>query len=84
MNREVMITTIDNPFNPFDDFESWLMFDIEKQHFSCERLARIVNLSSDMSQSEIDAETERAIDEIIQYDVEDIYQKVVRQAVNNT
>jgi hypothetical protein len=73
-----MLTTIDNPFNPFDDFESWLMFDIEKQHFSCERLARIVNITDEMSPSEIDFETERAIDEIIKYDVEDIYQKVTR------
>lgn len=77
-NYEVMLTTIDNPFNPFDDFESWLMFDIEKQHFSCERLARIVNITDEMSPSEIDFETERAIDEIIKYDVEDIYQKVTR------
>ena len=82
-NNEVMLTTIDNPFNPFDDFENWRMFDIEKQHYTCERLARIVNLSEEMSQSEVDAETERAIDEIIKYDVEDIYQKVSRPIDKN-
>ena len=82
-NNEVMLTTIDNPFNPFDDFENWRMFDIEKQYYTCERLARIVNLSEEMSQSEVDAETERAIDEIIKYDVEDIYQKVSRPINRN-
>ena len=82
-SNEVMLTTIDNPFNPFDDFENWRMFDIEKQHYTFERLARIVNLSEEMSQSEVDAETERAIDEIIKYDVEDIYQKVSRPINRN-
>ena len=82
-SNEVMLTTIDNPFNPFDDFENWRMFDIEKQHYTGERLARIVNLSEEMSQSEVDAETERAIDEIIKYDVEDIYQKVSRPIKRN-
>ena len=82
-SNEVMLTTIDNPFNPFDDFENWRMFDIEKQHYTCERLARSVNLSEEMSQSEVDAETERAIDEIIKYDVEDIYQKVSRPINRN-
>lgn len=80
--NEVMLTTIDNPFNPFDDFDSWRMFDIEKQHFCCERLARIVNLSPEMSEAEENIETERAIDEIIKYDVEDIYQKVTKQAAS--
>ena len=82
-SNEVMLTTIDNPFNPFDDFANWRMFDIEKQDYTCERLARIVNLSEEMSQSEVDAETERAIDEIIKYDVEDIYQKVSRPINRN-
>ena len=25
-----MLSTIDNPFNPFEDYSSWLMFDKEK------------------------------------------------------
>ena len=77
--REVMISTVDNPFNPFDNFEAWRMFDIEKEHFSCERLARIINLSPDMSEHEEDVERERAIDEIIKYDPEDKFIKVVRE-----
>ena len=76
--QDVMITTIDNPFDPFEQLEAWRMFDIEKQHFTCERLARITRLSPEMSQSEIDQEIERAIDEIIKYDFMNIYKKVTK------
>ena len=78
--HEVMLTTIDNPFNPFDDFDNWLMFDREKDHKCCELLARNANISDEMSQFEIDEEVERAIDEIIKHDPLDIYQKVTRPA----
>ena len=63
---EFMLTTIDNPFDPFDEFIPWRMFDIEKQHFCCEYLARIANVSDEMTQKEKNAEIERAIDEIIE------------------
>lgn len=79
-----MITTIDNPFDPFEQIEAWRMFDIEKQHFTCERLARITRLSPEMSDFEKEQEIERAIDEIIKYDPEDKFIKVTRQAVSST
>lgn len=75
---EFMLTTLDNPFNPFDDFTSWFLFDVEKGYYSCSYLARIANLNDDMTQRERDAEIERAIDEIIKYDFRDIYKKVSR------
>lgn len=76
MAKECMLTTFDNPFNPFDDFTLWLLYDKEKGYNTCERLARIAHLSDDMSQDEIDEETERAMDEIIFYDFLNVYKKV--------
>ena len=78
MSNDCMLTTFDNPFDPFDQFTSWLLFDKEKGHNTCEYLARIANLSDDMSQEEIDIETERAIDSIIKYDVTNTFKKVTR------
>ena len=79
MTRQVHITTIDNPFNPFDDFDSWFMFDIEKGYNSGSRLARICHITADMTEKEINEEIERAIDRLIEIDPLDIYIKVVNE-----
>lgn len=71
-----MLTTYDNPFNPFEQFSSWFLFDVEKGYNTCSYLARIAKLSDEMSQQEEDEEVERAIDEIIKYDFMNIYKKV--------
>lgn len=76
-----MLTTFDNPFDPFEQFTSWFLFDIEKGYNTCSYLARIAQLEDDMSQPEQDKEIERAIDEIIKYDFLNIYKKVRREAV---
>jgi hypothetical protein len=73
-----MLTTFDNPYNPFEDYTSWFMFDIEKHYNSASKLARIAKLSDDMTQKEVDEETERAIDEIIKYDFMNVYKKVTK------
>lgn len=74
-----MLTTIDNPFDPFEQFTSWMLFDKEKGYDSSERLMRIANISDDMTQKEVDEEIERAIDEIIKYDFMNIYIKVKKE-----
>ena len=79
MADDCMLTTFDNPYNPFDEFTLWLMFDKEKGYNTCEHLARIIQLSDDLSEKEIDEETERAIDEIIKYDPLNIYKKVIKE-----
>ena len=78
MASECMLTTFDNPFDPFEQFTSWLMFDKEKGYDSCERVARIAKFSDDMTEKEIDEENERAIDEIIKYDFMNVYKKVTK------
>ena len=74
-----MLTTFDNPFDPFEQFTSWFLFDVEKGYNTCSYLARIAQPTDDMSQSEKNVEIERAIDEIIKYDFMNIYKKVRKQ-----
>ena len=75
---DCMLTTFDNPYDPFEQFTDWFMFDIEKGYNTCGYIARIAQFSDDMTQKEIDEENERAIDEIIKYDFMNIYKKVRR------
>ena len=79
MSKQTTVTTIDNPFNPFDDFTSWFMFDIEKGYYSCSKLARLTKLTDDMTEKEESEEIERAVDRLIEIDPLDIYIKVVRE-----
>lgn len=76
MEKGYMLTTLDNPFDPFNEFTSWYMFDCEKGHNTSSRLARIANIDSEMSQKEVDDEMDRAMDFIVKYDLEDKYIKV--------
>lgn len=73
-----MLTTIDNPYNPFDEFDKWFLYDVEKGYNSCGYLARIARTSEQFSDLENDEEIERAIDEIIEHDFMHIYVKLVR------
>ena len=75
--KKAMLSTIDNPFNPFDNFDSWFMYDMDKGYNSCAYLARIGKFSDQLTDQENDEEQERAIDEIIKYDPLGIYIKVV-------
>ena len=83
MSNEFMLTTIDNPFDPFEEFTSWFLFDVEKGYNTCSRLARIANISDELSEKEVDEEIERAIDEIIKYDFMNIYKKVKRKKTSS-
>lgn len=82
MDTEVMLTTFDNPHDPFDDFVSWFLFDVEHGYNTCSKLARISRSSDEFSTVEEKMETERAIDEIITYDFLNIYKKVSRETKN--
>ena len=74
-----MLTTVDNPFDPFEQFTSRFMFDEEKGYHTCSYLGRIARTSDQLSEEENELENERAIDEILKYDFRNIYKKVVQK-----
>lgn len=83
MASKCALTTFDNPFSPFEQFDSWFLFDEEKGYHTCAYLARIARTSDQLSEEENDLEVERAIDEIIKYDFRNVYKKEKLQTPAN-
>ena len=77
------LTTIDNPYSPFTQFNEWNMFDVEKGYNSCSYLARLAKTSDQFSDEENEEEIERAIDNIVKYDPFNIYKKVFAEEANS-
>ena len=71
-----MLTTIDNPYNPFTQFDEWLYFDSEKGYNTCSYLARVLKTSEELSENDDQLATNEAINEIIENDPLGIYIKV--------
>ena len=72
----IMLSTIDNPYDPFDDFKNWFLFDVQHGYNSCAYLARIARTSDQLTEKENNEEIEKAIDEIIELDFMNVYVKV--------
>ena len=77
--RTFALSTVDNPFNPFDSFDDWFLFDVEKGYYTLSKLARLSNVDDSMSDKEEAEEVERAIDRLIEIDPLDLYIKVYKK-----
>ncbi len=73
---KVALTTKDNPYDPFEQFTLWFLYDTGKGYNSCAYIGRIAKTSDQLSEEENNLEIERAIDEIVKYDFMNIYKKV--------
>ena len=74
---DVMLTTADNPFDPFTQFDDWKRFDETQGYYTCSYLARIAKLSDELSEADEALAIEQAIDEIVRMNILGIYKKVV-------
>lgn len=84
MAIECMLTTTDNPYDPFDEFTLWNLFDLEKGYNTCSHLARLLqNLPEDLTDSEREVEEEKAMDIIMKHDFMHIYEKKYKETTNS-
>ena len=86
--QSVMLTTVDNPYDPFYQFTDWYRFDNDpsRQYDTCGYLARVFKSmfpDYDYNEaSEMDSESpavEMAIDAIIANDFQNLYKKVAKE-----
>lgn len=75
-SKEVMITTTDNPFSPFTEFDEWRKYDEAAGYYTLPYLARVTRTSDELSYSDQELAIEQAIDEIAQENILGIYRKV--------
>jgi len=80
---EYMLTTTDNPFDPFTEFEPWFLYDTQAGYHTCAYLARIVISSDDLSDADQALDNERAMDEIIAEHGGGIYKKVAAKTTTS-
>lgn len=73
-----MLTTIDNPFDPFTQFDEWFAFDEDNGYHTCAYLARITVTSDELSEADEDQAIENAIDEIIKFNLLGLYRKAIK------
>lgn len=76
--EESMLTTIDNPWNPFANYVEWYAWDRDHGYDTPGYLARIVKASNDLSDADYELAITQAIDEIVQLNVNGLYKKAVQ------
>jgi hypothetical protein len=78
-----MLTTVDNPFDPFAEFDEWLAYDISMGYNTSSFLDRIAKVSDDLSDPDQALAVQRAIDEILEENVSGMWRKVSRTSVKD-
>jgi hypothetical protein len=71
-----MVSTIDNPHSPFDDYSAWYAYDVSSGYHTTEFLGRILKVSDQLSDADYDLAVDQAVDEIVKENVLGIYIKV--------
>ena len=72
-----MLTTIDNPFHPLNEYDNWLRYDEDHGYYTQNYLARIAGTSMYLTDAENQVIINNAIDEICKLDILGIYKRIV-------
>ena len=73
---QYMLTTVDNPFDPFTQFDEWLAWDTNAGYNTSALLGRIAVVSDSLSEPDQALAIQDAIDEIVDENVSGMYRKV--------
>lgn len=75
--QEYMLTTVDNPYDPFTDYDQWYAFDSNAGYHTTALLARKVKTSDELSEVDQIQAVNYAIDEIVEVNASGVHRKVV-------
>lgn len=77
------VTTLDNPYDYFTQFDEWYAFDTEKGYNTCAYIARIANTSKEMSDADYEQAVNDAVDEIVRLNITGNYKRVRQKEPKN-
>lgn len=83
MATNYMLSTVDNPYNPFTEFDQWNAYDEQVGHYTLSLLARITRTSDELSELDQDQAIDFAIEEIVEENVSGVHIKVPEPADYN-
>lgn len=75
-DAEYMLTTVDNPYNPFTEFRDWFGYDEAAGYHSTALLGRIVRTSGELSDADQNLAISQAIDEVVNENVSGMHIKI--------
>lgn len=78
---QYMLTTVDNPYDPFTQWAEWFAFDESSGYHTCSLLARLTYTSDELSETDQEIAIQTAIDEIVRENVSGMHRKVSRENV---
>jgi hypothetical protein len=79
-----MLTTVDNPYSPYTQWDEWFEYDTSHGYHTNGLLARITITSDELSDADQLLAQEIAIDEIVKEDVLGLYKKVAVDTVETS
>jgi hypothetical protein len=81
---EYMLTTVDNPYDPFTQWDEWYAWDRQAGYHTPGLLDRIARLSDELSDADYHLAIQQAIDEIVRENVMAVHRKVKRGEVTTS
>lgn len=81
-----MLTTIDNPYNPFTNYDEWLTYDLQMGYNTNSLLDRVANVSDELSDEDFDSIVFEAMKEIVKYNISGVHRLITKDEkidVNN-
>lgn len=73
---EYMLTTVDNPFDPWTQWDEWFAYDMNSGYNTPGLLARVARSSSELSDADQHHAIQSAIEEIVRENLSGVHRKV--------
>lgn len=81
ISDDVLLTTIDNPYNPFTNYDEWLAYDLQMGYNTNSLLDRVANVSDELSDEDYDSIVLEAMKEIVKYNVSGVHRLITENEV---